>query len=209
MLSYCSCYHLAQYARDQDPNPDPPGDPSDRVAAFSNLAQIKELIRRFETRREADFHILTEVGLRPIAKVRMEAANFWWNSLSQDFRCGNFRDSATEKRAPICYCPELRKLHDRNQEDKKESEESVAANVTRDFRLAFDVTEQLLQNHPFKKPEAFAYVTYGDLDAAKLTVLRLRVKGPAPLESGWARRLTNLETTWLPVEVYPEEIPKL
>ena len=50
--------------------------------------------------------------------------------------------------------------------------------------------------HPYVIPKAYAYVAYGDPAREMLDLLRIEVLGPADSHEVFAKKLSNLETTW-------------
>ena len=72
--------------------------------------------------------------------------------------------------------------------------------------MATAATKYRLQHFPYKKKAAYAYVSWGDPLGDRVKVLRLKVLGPARGKTGFARKLSNLETTWLAMHVDPTAI---
>ena len=63
--------------------------------------------------------------------------------------------------------------------------------------------------HAYVIPKAYAYVAYGDPAREMLDLLRIEVLGPADSHEVFAKKLSNLETTWVPMKVAVEDIRRL
>ena len=60
LLSYCSCYHLAQFLREEEKPKRGLTDPSDRASPYKKLAILQHAVQRFSALRTDTFNMLKE-----------------------------------------------------------------------------------------------------------------------------------------------------
>ena len=136
-----------------------------------------------------------------------EAANFWFNSLSQDFRCGNLIPHESLGLQPGCYCAQIRNPD--SSEHGANGEPEHAHFLSLELRSALAMSEERLRNFNHAKKSMFAYVAHGDPAKDKLELLRLEVLGPAESNRLFAKQLKGLESVWLPMRVSAPDIERL
>ena len=77
----------------------------------------------------------TEETLRTLSKEFVTAANFWWNSLSQDFRCGHEKARKDQPLLPGCFCAQIRNTGPGGELNAR-GERRCTASLTEEFGLA-------------------------------------------------------------------------
>ena len=163
MLSFCSCLYLAQWLQDTH------GDfkacngvPLRGDNFFNRFSHIKMTATNFVKAREKALSVIANrhnPHEQCTSRITTPAANTYFMSLAQDFRCGNGVDSRNGTHLG-CYCAGLRDQW--NDYPYESNRHSSSLDEATKLNIAYRATQERLQSHQHQQVKAFAYCAYHD-----------------------------------------------